>query len=151
MSDAPKVIWAAGDEITPEWEGIWHVDASVEGGTKYHHDDTVTALEAERDQALAREAALKDNNQHCRELQLEVNSLKSQLQDQALSHLAAMGQYYDQITSPAHATKVDVMEKALKRIAKCKDIDGGDGAHSTMEAVIAATALRAIAELEGGA
>ena len=106
MSEAPKVIWAAGDEITPEWEGIWHVDASVHGGTKYLRGDTVTALEAERDQALAREAALKDNTQHCRELQLEVNSLKSQLQDQALSHLAAMGQYYDQITNPAHAAKV---------------------------------------------
>ena len=46
MSEAPKVIWAAGDEITPEWEGFWHVDASIHGGTKYHHDDTVTTLQA---------------------------------------------------------------------------------------------------------
>ncbi len=71
-----------------------------------HLKDIFKSLVVERDQALAREAALKDNTQHCRELQLEVNSLKSQLQDQALSHLAAMGQYYDQITNPAHAAKV---------------------------------------------
>ena len=43
MSEAPKVIWVDYTEYTETYEAVTHTDC---GGTKYHHDDTVTALQA---------------------------------------------------------------------------------------------------------
>ena len=43
MSEEPKVIWVDYTEYTETYEAVTHTDC---GGTKYHRDDTVTALQA---------------------------------------------------------------------------------------------------------
>lgn len=45
-----------------------------------------------------------------RALMAERDELQAQLQDQALSHLSAMGQLTDQLSAPAHAAKVLLRE-----------------------------------------
>lgn len=126
MSDAPKVIWA--QQTAVGWEEPHSTIYQVDHFHKYHHADTVTALEAERDQALAREAALKDNTQRCRELQLEVNSLKAQLQDQALSHLATIGQLTDQLDTARDEALEEALDACRERSGLCEQMDDFGGA-----------------------
>lgn len=64
MSEAPKVIWAEpdGDEIIihngkPNLEGLMATGCL----TKYHHDDTVTALQAKVARLEAENKRLLDN------------------------------------------------------------------------------------------
>ena len=53
MSEEPKVIWVDYTEYTETYEAVTHTDC---GGTKYHHDDTMTSLKAK---AARLEAALE--------------------------------------------------------------------------------------------
>ncbi len=109
MSEAPKTIHLLTSDAVQFAQKYEHpaleLPCVLDDVSQYHHDDKVTALEAERDQALAREAALKDNTQHCRELQLEVNSLKAQLDSQKsrVEGLKATLARIDQIADQADA------------------------------------------------
>ncbi|QDP65802.1 MAG: hypothetical protein Unbinned7865contig1001_1 [Prokaryotic dsDNA virus sp.] len=83
-----------------------------------------------------------------RALMAERDELQAQLQDQALSHLSAMGQLTDQLSAPAHAAKV--LLGVLKPIT---DDDARGKAHSLISYrngySLALSDLRAIAEQEG--